>query len=50
MLIEEILPINYYNQLIGILVDTSILKSLIQKYMPQLSDIIKMIKIMKEIS
>ena len=41
MLIEEILPINYYNQLIGILVDTSILKSLIQKYMPQLSDIIE---------
>ena len=41
MLIEEILPINYYNQLIGILVDTTILKSLIKKFMPQLSNIIE---------
>ena len=41
MIIEEILPINYYNQLIGILVDTTILKSLIKKIMPQLSQIIE---------
>ena len=41
MLIEEILPINYYNQLIGILVDTTILKLLIKKIMPQLSEIIE---------
>ena len=40
MLIEEILPINYYNQLIGILVDTNILKSLIKKLMPKLHIII----------
>ena len=30
-----------YNQLIGILVDTTILKSLIKKFMPQLSNIIE---------
>ena len=41
MLIEEILPINYYNQLIGILVDTAILKILIKKLMPKLSAIIE---------
>lgn len=41
MLIEEILPINYYNQLIGILVDTTILKILIKKLMPKLSIIIE---------
>ena len=45
MLIEEILPINYYNQLIGILVDTTILKTLIQNYMPKLSEIIENNKI-----
>ena len=41
MLIEEILPINYYNQLIGILVDTTILKILIKSLMPKLSSIIE---------
>ena len=41
MLIEEIMPINYYNQLIGILVDTTILKILIKSVMPKLSLIIE---------
>ena len=40
-MIEEILPINYYNQLIGILVDTTILKMLIKQLMPKLSSIIE---------
>ena len=35
------MPINYYNQLIGILVDTTILKILIKKLMPKLSVIIE---------
>ena len=35
------MPINYYNQLIGILVDTTILKILIKKLMPKLSIIIE---------
>ena len=40
MLIEEILPINYYNQLIGVLVDTTICKTLIKNLMPKLYAII----------
>ena len=35
------MPINYYNQLIGILVDTTILKILIKSVMPKLSLIIE---------
>ena len=35
------MPINYYNQLIGILVDTTILKILIKKLLPKLSVIIE---------
>ena len=41
MLIEEILPINYYNQMIGVLVDTEIIKIIIQQLMPKLSKIIR---------
>ena len=40
MLIEEILPVNYYNQLIGVLVDTTICKTLIKNLMPKLYAII----------
>ena len=35
------MPINYYNQLIGILVDTTILKILIKKLLPKLSIVIE---------
>lgn len=40
-MIEEILPLNYYNELIGIVVDTTIIKLLIKKLIPDLSDIIE---------
>lgn len=33
---EEILPINYYSELVGIMTDCSILNTLLQKYIPDL--------------
>lgn len=41
MLIEEILPINYYNQMIGVIVDTEILKLIMDKLLNKLYKIIK---------
>lgn len=35
------MPLNYYNELIGIVVDTTIIKLLIKKLIPDLSDIIE---------
>jgi hypothetical protein len=35
-MIEEILPINYYSELAGILVDSTITSKLITKYFPDL--------------
>ena len=36
-MIEEILPLNYYNEMIGIVVDTTIIKLFVNKFMPNLS-------------
>jgi hypothetical protein len=35
---EEILPINFYSELVGIMVDCTILNSLLSKYIPELSE------------
>ena len=36
-MIEEILPLNYYNEMIGIVVDTTTIKLFVNKFMPNLS-------------
>ena len=38
---EEILPLNYYNEMIGIVVDTTLILLLIKKYIPKLKDILE---------
>lgn len=37
-IIEHILPISYYSELMGVIVDTSILQVLVKKYFPDLQD------------
>ena len=36
IIIEDILPLNYYSDLLGIMVDCSLINTMLQKYLPDL--------------